>query len=63
MDRTIDPSPTQQRLIRRIDNRIHSQPCDVSLADFDARGQIHLRHLNMPSGISVVSTISPSPHA
>ena len=62
MDRAIDPAAAQQRLIRRIDDRIHRQRRDVGLANLDTlHGWPHHsqpRHRKIASGISVVASIS-----
>ena len=64
MDRPIDATAAQQRLIGGVDDRVDVERRDVGvLTRNSVHGQIHFRQRKIASGISVVSTIIAQPNA
>ena len=45
MDGAVHPAPAEQRLVRGVDDRVHLEPRDVALCDFDP-----VRHVQVPAG-------------
>ena len=63
MDGAIDAAAAQQGFVGRVDDRIDRERDDIGVQNgYAMRVQIHFRHQNNPSGISVERTIMERPY-